>query len=133
MNTQRPGGSAGKSHILIVEREPIIASMLEAILAELGYESAVAYDLKSALAVIRSANIQMDAAIVGLIFRDGSTQELCHALTARGTPFAFCTEISGQAIEARWQHCLNIGKPFTESRVAATLKYILDETYQISR
>ena len=133
MNTAPPGGLPGKLHIFIVEDEPIIASMLEAILAELGYESATAYDLQSAVGVIRNTNIQIDAAIVDVMLHGKPGYVLCHALTARRVPFALCTGVYERAIEAPWNELLNIGKPFTGKGVAAALTYLLSDTYQSGR
>lgn len=130
MNTHPPTNSGSNGpYIFIVEDEPFIASMLEDIVRELGYQcSGVAHRLENALALLRQPAFKIDAAIVDIKLREELAYELCHALSDRGIPFAFASALRQEEIKPPWRKCHNIGKPFSKKSVAEALEHLLGDT-----
>jgi CheY-like chemotaxis protein len=125
---------SSRPYIFIVEDEPFIASMLEDMVRELGYQcSGIAYRLANALARLSELDFRVDAALVDIKLREELAYKLCHALSDRGIPFAFASALGPNEIEAPWRKCHNIGKPFSMDSVAQALEHLLGDAEIASR
>lgn len=75
--------------ILIVDDEPLIASLVEAWLVDMGHEPiGPAHSLAEAIALLDS---ELDGAIIDLTLGVDSGRPIAEALAARGAPFVYAT------------------------------------------
>ena len=79
--------------IILVEDEPLVAMMMEDILADLGCEIAASFgSLSAALSWLAAQQTPPDGAVLDVNLGGGETVfPLAEALRARGVPFVFAT------------------------------------------
>lgn len=103
--------SMSKLRVLVLENEPLIASLLVDWLDELGCEPiGPVAALPDALA--RIASESFDGAIVDVSLDGGEAYPCGDALLARGVPFAFTTGHDKGAVEDRFPGATVLSKPF---------------------
>ena len=96
--------------ILVVDDEPLISTMTEEWLSELGHSVVgPAHNLASAMAL---AGTDIDAAIVDVSLGKDNSYPLADALSARGVPFVLATGYGQNGIEPRYREHSTLSKPF---------------------
>jgi CheY-like chemotaxis protein len=110
--------------ILVVEDEMLILMMIEAMLADLGCESATAAaTIHHAIALIDEEIF--DAAMLDVNLKGSNSYPVADALVARGVPFFFSTGNNGLHIMDRYSGTAVLRKPFIYQDLAAILKGLL--------
>jgi DNA-binding response OmpR family regulator len=112
------------ARILIVEDEILVAMELEAVLEDLGYESAgIAPDLDTARTYF---DLPLDLALVDLNLRDGLTgPQIAEKLCAKGVPVIFVTANPRQIGDGIAGTIGVITKPTDTATVQAAVDYAL--------
>jgi CheY-like chemotaxis protein len=114
-----PGGKAllGK-RVLVVEDEPIVAMMLEDMLAALGAELAgSAASVEQALTLVERG--ALDAAVLDMNLNGERSHAVADALRRRAVPFVFATGY-GSGVEEETAEPL-LQKPYRQDQLAALL------------
>jgi CheY-like chemotaxis protein len=110
--------------VLIVEDEPVLAYVLEALLIEEGFEIAgVAARLERALALIERGIC--DAAVIDANLAGISAGPAASALTARGLPFIILSGYSPDQQQCAFSGALRLQKPCRPERLVEALRSIL--------
>ena len=113
--------TAGR-RILLVEDEILICLLIETILADAGYEVAVANSIEEALAAVDAG--QPAAAILDLNLKGKKVYPVAEKLAALNIPFIFATGGGGKDIEGfadrPW-----VGKPFQEVELLVAVEKLL--------
>ena len=107
--------------VLVVEDEMTIVLVIEETLVGLGAEVVgPAARLDAALQLAREAKI--DAAILDVNIRGGTSYAVADILVERGIPFLFCSGYSDWALDAR--HCgrPRLTKPYSPAVLAAQVR-----------
>ena len=113
--------------ILIVDDEPLITTLIEDWLSELGHEViGPAHNLAKALAL---ADSDIDAAIVDVTLGKENSYPLVDALNGRDVPLALATGHGQDGIDPRYRGQSTLRKPFD----FATFRRTLDELLEQSR
>ena len=110
--------------ILILEDEGLLSLMIEEIVREMGAEDIhVSGDIASAREIATHAMI--DCAILDLVVRDGTSNEIADILEDRGIPFMFSTGSGREGIAAHHRHRPIINKPFADDDFRARLHDVI--------
>lgn len=105
------GHSAEGRQVLVVEDEMTIVMMIEDTLLDLGLEVVgPTAHLDVALRLAREEPI--DAAVLDINIRGGTSYEVADILAERGIPFIFCSGYGHWALEERHRHRPQLGKPY---------------------
>jgi CheY-like chemotaxis protein len=108
------------SRILIVDDEPLIASMVAEWIEELGHEVAgPCHNVTSALTQIHAT--PPDAAIIDVTLRSGSGYEVAESLVAQRIPFVFATGQAEGSLLPRFLGTPVLVKPYDFADVAAAI------------
>jgi DNA-binding response OmpR family regulator len=119
------------ARILIVEDEPLIALMLEDWLTEMGHQPVGPADsIDQALEILDSA--QVDAAILDINIRSRRSDSVADVLLARGTPLAFATGGSSEAVGERFAGVPTVRKPYDFDSIRGVVDLLTSDT-QINR
>jgi DNA-binding response OmpR family regulator len=110
--------------VLVVEDEMIIAEIIEETLLSLGAEvvGPVAR-LDAALRLARESSL--DAAVLDVNIRGGSSYAVADILAERGIPFVLCSGYGGWALEERYRDRPRLTKPFGMSALVAQVNNLL--------
>lgn len=110
--------------ILVVEDEMSIVVMIEDTLLELGAEvvGPTAW-LDAALPLAQDASI--DAAVLDINIRGGTSYPVADILAQRGIPFIFCSGYGNWALEERHRERPRLTKPFTSGELAIRVLELL--------
>lgn len=121
MSTER---SVEGLRVLVVEDEMIIAQVIEETLLSLGtvVVGPVAR-LDAALQLATEASI--DAAVLDVNIRGGSSYGVADILTERGVPFVLCSGYGDWALEERYRDRPRLTKPFSMQSLVAQLLQLL--------
>ncbi len=113
------------ARILLAEDEPLIVMELTQIIEEAG--GVVAGSARSRQEALTLAEEgKLDAALLDVRLRDGTTFEAAAKLAARGIPFLFCTADNEEPSQfVQWPDAPIISKPHTPSIVVDTLSLLL--------
>lgn len=112
---------AGRTRVLVVEDEALLALMLRDMLEDLGYDvEGPVGRIDQALATAGAAPI--DAAILDLNLGGDSTFEVADRLLARGVPFVFATGYAESALPERFRQSPTLRKPFQGEELARALE-----------
>ena len=110
--------------ILVVEDEMTIVVLIEDALLELGAEVVgPTAHLDVALRLAREDRI--DAAVLDVNIRGGSSYPVADILTKRGIPFVFCSGYGDWALEVRHRERPRLMKPFTSGELAVRVLELL--------
>jgi len=110
--------------ILVVEDEPIVALLMEDVLAELGCRQVLhAAGVPEALALLRAH--RPDAAVLDVNLKNVQVYPVAEYLAAAHIPFIFATGYGRGGVAERWNDTLVLQKPFEQSTLAAALGSIL--------
>lgn len=111
--------------ILVVEDEPLVAMLLEDMVADLGYEViGPALRLEEAEALVEGE--RPDAAVLDVNLGAHRSYPLALRLAERGVPFAFATGYGSPGLE--WDRDVPVlRKPFQQETVAALLAELLGQ------
>jgi CheY-like chemotaxis protein len=105
------GRPAEGRHILVVEDEMTIVTMIEDTLLEIGADIVgPCARLDAALRLAREA--QIDAAVLDLNIRGGNSYAVADILAERGIPFVFCSGYSDWSFEERYRDRPRLTKPY---------------------
>jgi DNA-binding response OmpR family regulator len=116
--------SAEGRRVLVVEDELMIVLQIEDTLQDLGVEVVgPTARLDAALQLAREAPI--DAALLDVNVRGGSTYPVADILAERGIPFVFCSGYGDWALEQRHRERPRLTKPFSESDLEARVRELL--------
>lgn len=114
--------------ILVVEDEMIIVVLIEDALLELGAEVVgPTAHLDVALRLAREDRI--DAAVLDINIRGGSTYPVADILTQRGIPFVFCSGYGDWALEEGHRERPRLTKPFTSGELVLRVLELLPAPY----
>jgi CheY-like chemotaxis protein len=109
--------------VLIVEDELLIATTLEMMLSEKGYEIAgPAPTVEEALAVLETT--QPDVALLDYRLGNSTTESLLSVLQERGIPVCMVTGYGRDALPERYQQYPVLEKPFSLSELLEELRHL---------
>jgi CheY-like chemotaxis protein len=109
-------------NVLIVEDEPLIAMMMEALVEDVGGVSHGPYaNLPAALAAVESIGA-IDVALLDCNLGRERTWPVADALAARGIPFAFTSGQGAKEIVDRFADRPVFAKPVDEERLKRFLR-----------
>lgn len=110
--------------MLIVEDEPLVAMLLEDILAGLEIEVAgLAANLPDAL---RSADdARYDAAILDINLQGRMSYPAAHRLVQAGIPILFVTGYAAECIPAELRNVPVVAKPYRADQIGRALRQVL--------
>lgn len=112
--------SSGKSRILVVEDESLVAMLLEDFLDELGYAIVGPFArIEDALARLEEGGI--DGALLDVNLDGERSYPIAEALAARGLPFVFVTGYGEAGIEPAFRDRPVVQKPFTQDSLRQAL------------
>lgn len=110
--------------VLIVEDDALLSMMMEQLVREMGARQIVVA-ANPAEAARALADTRFDCAILDVLTRDGSTYAIADALSAKGTPFIFCSGVQAEELEERHRHRPLLGKPYRDSDLQVYLRNAL--------
>ena len=116
---------AGKTRILLVEDEALVAMMMHGVLEQL--DCAVIGPCATcfeALSLLKESKI--DAAILDVNLGGETVYPVADALTRLGVPFAFATGYGRETIESRFAHVKTLEKPVGYDELRAALRDLCD-------
>lgn len=115
--------------VLVIEDEPIIAMLIEDMLADLGcIVIGVASRFEEAMGQVSSPTF--DAAILDVNLGGDQTYPIAAALAERGIPFAFSTGYGAAGVPEAFQIFPILAKPFRRSDLEQTLAAALNGRLQ---
>jgi CheY-like chemotaxis protein len=115
------GGSAGRSRVLLVEDEAMIAMLMEDMLEELGCNVvATVGSIAEAMAAADSG--AFDLAFLDVNLRGVPVYPVAEALRARAIPYAFVTGYGSAGNDAAHADAPVLQKPFQSQDLAAILR-----------
>jgi len=121
----RSGGNVLTPRILVLEDEPLIATMMRDWLAELGCETlGPAQTVQAALALIETN--PPDAAILDISVGKEDCYPVADRLQDLAVPFAFATGRAGGFIASRHQAAPRLSKPFDFEAVSGVTSKLLN-------
>ena len=110
--------------VLILEEEGLLSLLIEEIVRDMGAEGVHVHgDIASAREIAASAPI--DCAILDLVLRDGSSNEIADILDDRGIPFIFSTGSGRDGIAEQHRNRPIINKPFADDDFRARLHDVI--------
>lgn len=112
--------------ILVVEDEPLVAMLLEAMFEDMGC-LLVGPFATVAQALDALDQTPPDAALLDVNVSGEAVFPVAERLTAMGAPFAFCTGYGEAGLPDAWRGTPTLQKPFTEAAVADTLAGLLPD------
>lgn len=108
------------TRILIVEDEPVIATLLEEMLTEHGFEiAAVASTIEQARAL--AAALELDGALLDVKLGADEVFPVARLLNERAVPFAFTTGYGSVGLPSEWESLPVFTKPYDIEQLAKTL------------
>lgn len=110
--------------ILVLEDEPIIALMLEDLLAEGGAEAVIVSTVSAAERLI--ANRSFDAALLDVNVGKVTSYPFAEALRKRGMPFIFGSGYGGALHPAAFAEVPTISKPYNLTDIENALALALE-------
>lgn len=109
--------------ILVVEDEPLVAMMIEDMLAEMGHVIArVASRLEDGLDA--AAGGEFDAAVLDVNLGGESSFEIAERLRDRAIPFVFATGYGSAGVLDRFSGTPVLHKPFRDDELARALERV---------
>ncbi len=120
------------ARILLVEDEPLIASMLIDWIEELGHE-VVGPTAESAQALAYVRQEAVDAAFVDIEVKDGDAYSLADELKRLLIPFTFATGYPTDTIDHRFSDIPSLGKPFDYEGFISALKRMITSRIDVPR
>lgn len=113
--------------VLVVEDEYLIALTIEETLTDLG--AVVIGPASSLAAAMRLAvDLPLDAAILDVNIRGGTSYPVADVLADRGIPFIFCSGYGDWAIEERHRARPRLAKPYSADTLEAMALDLLGQT-----
>ena len=112
--------------ILVLDDEPLIASLLGDWLHEMGHRPVhLTHSLADALVVAKKS--PLDAAILDLSLGRADSLPLAALLAERGVPFAFATGHGADSLPGRFDGSPVLAKPFEFEDVRAAVARMLEK------
>lgn len=108
--------------VLVVEDESMIAMLIEDRLLDLGYEVAVAPDVRGAMAILGSRRI--DLALLDVNLGGTPSTPVAFELEARGIPYMIATGYGVQGVDPALTYAYCLQKPFRISDLDEALKRV---------
>jgi CheY-like chemotaxis protein len=100
------------SAALVVETNFLVASVIEAPLANAGYQVLIATDPVEALSYLNRQDVSV--AVIDYRLQHAEPDGLVAALTQRGVPFIFCTAASAEEVLENFPGARVMQKPFSD-------------------
>lgn len=124
----QPGTSDGETlkelrglKVFVVEDESLVAMQLEDMLADFGCDLVgLAMRVKHAVEMLDEA-LRVDVAILDVNIGGDKVYPVAELLRRRNVPIVFATGYGRAGVEAGWQDCEVLQKPYTTAEVAAKL------------
>lgn len=117
------GGGLDGLKVLIVEDEPLVAMLLEDMLADHGCVVAGATGrIDQATALIKDDSLVIEAAILDVNLAGEVSFPLAELLAAKGVPFVFATGYGVGGLPEPWRDRPTLQKPFSHDEVARMLR-----------
>jgi len=120
-STQKPPGAI---RVLVLEDEPLVLMLIEALLREFGYT-----DICSAqnLGAARSATDRalINVALLDIRLPGGNSFEFAAELQERGIPLIFASAGAASEIPERFSDAPLIDKPFDPNELRSALQHVL--------
>ena len=115
-------------HVLVVEDEMTIVTMIENALSEMGAE--IVGPCARLDAALRLANeAQIDAAVLDINIRGGNSYPVADALSARSIPFVFCSGYGDWTFEERYRDRPRLTKPYAMQALKVSVLGLLGAAY----
>lgn len=121
----------GTEHVLVIDDEPMIASLIRTILETNGYRVAIAAHPDHAISMSQDAHTRIDLAIIDYDL-PGMDGLACLTALRQHWPRLKCIMISGHNINAAEIEALGgrlLAKPFSSQAIAETVREMLDKTH----
>jgi DNA-binding NtrC family response regulator len=99
----------GKSRVLVVEDDPVVAMVVEDALCDMGVNALINLNLPDALAEIEAS--EFDAALVDMELRGETSRPVVLALLARGVPFVVMSGRDQTELAREFPHVRTVMKP----------------------
>lgn len=114
--------TVGGERVLIVEDEPLVAMLLEDMVADAGYVVAGCVSaISQALEFARDKGAQFDVAILDVNLSGQPSFPIAEALAVQGKPFAFATGYGPAGLPDEWRSRPTLQKPFSAADVETIL------------
>ena len=110
--------------VLVVEDEMTIALMIEEMLLDLGAQ-VIGPESRLDAALRLAGEASLDAAILDVNIRGGSSYPVADILAARGIPFIFCSGYNDWALEERHRDRPRLTKPYSLKALQDQVKQLL--------
>ncbi|HQZ13630.1 MAG TPA: hypothetical protein PK286_12170 [Devosia sp.] len=108
-----------KPRALVLDDQYLVASSIEACLADLGFEATVALSEADALAALTLP--PFDIAIVDYHLAAGTSDAVAARLDELGTPYALCSGSTAEEVLEHRPDATVITKPFSESELIGAI------------
>ncbi|WP_022963939.1 response regulator [Halopseudomonas pelagia] len=110
--------------VLVVEDEMTIALMIEEMLLDLGAQ-VIGPESRLDAALPLAGEASLDAAILDVNIRGGTSYPVADILAARGIPFIFCSGYNDWALEERHRDRPRLTKPYSLKALQDQVKQLL--------
>ncbi|WP_339651871.1 response regulator [Halopseudomonas pelagia] len=110
--------------VLVVEDEMTIALMIEEMLLDLGAQ-VIGPESRLDAALRLAGEASLDAAILDVNIRGGTSYPVADILAARGIPFIFCSGYNDWALEERHRDRPRLTKPYSLKALQDQVKQLL--------
>jgi CheY-like chemotaxis protein len=117
--------AATPKRVLVVEDEPLVAIMLEDMLAELGY-GVVGPASRIIQALELAETGEFEVALLDININAGRSYVVADVLRARGVPFFFATGYGPAGLDERHGGAPVLQKPYRKGELDRVLRELLD-------
>ena len=124
MNSETSKGTVAGRRVLVVEDSPLIATVLEDMLTDMGCK-VVGPTGNMAFAVDLARTEEMDAAIIDLNIRGGKVYPVAEVLRERGVPFLLASGYADWTLREDFKDRPRLTKPYTAQIVEEQLAKLL--------
>lgn len=111
--------------ILVVEDEPLVALLLEAMFEDMGCVLVGPFAAVSQALESLDRGVNADAALLDVNVSGEVVFPVAERLKAQGVPFVFCTGYGEAGLPDVWRGNPTLQKPFTEATVTEALAALL--------
>ena len=119
------GGGTGKTRVLLIEDESLVAMLIEEMLVDRGFDVVgVVSQLATGMQFARDHTF--DCAVLDVNLDGQYSYPIAELLRARGIPFLFVTGYGSGGLEPEFKHAPVLAKPFTMADLGAALERLMN-------